>query len=69
MSLGRPGSVDDNPDLHDLIISLEGAGITVVVAAGNDPSLDASNRFQLVILRSLRLRVPLRRRARISVAS
>mgnify|MGYP003694477833 CR=1 FL=1 len=26
MSLGRPGSVDDNPDLHDLITSLEDCG-------------------------------------------
>jgi len=45
MSLGRPGSVDDNPDLHDLIISLKTAGIAVVVAAGNDPSLDASQQI------------------------
>jgi subtilisin len=45
MSLGRPGSVDDNPDLHDLITSLETAGITVVVAAGNDPSLEASEQI------------------------
>jgi subtilisin len=45
MSLGRPGSVDDNPDLHALIALLEGAGITVVVAAGNDPSLEVSGRI------------------------
>ena len=45
MSLGRPGSVDDNPDLHDLMISLETAGITVVVAAGNNASLDASEQI------------------------
>jgi subtilisin len=45
MSLGRPGSVDDNPDLHNLIISLETAGITVVVAAGNDPSLEAGEQI------------------------
>jgi subtilisin len=45
MSLGRPGSVDDNPDLHGLITSLETAGITVVVAAGNDPSLEASQQI------------------------
>ncbi len=45
MSLGRPGSVDDNPDLHDLITSLKTAGITVVVAAGNDSSLDASEQI------------------------
>lgn len=45
MSLGRPGSVDDNPDLHGLITSLETAGITVVVAAGNDPTLEASEQI------------------------
>ena len=45
MSLGRPGSVDDNPELHTLITNLEGAGITVVVAAGNDPSLDVSQQI------------------------
>jgi subtilisin len=45
MSLGRPGSVDDNPDLHDLMTSLKTAGITVVVAAGNDPSLEASEQI------------------------
>jgi subtilisin len=45
MSLGRAGSVDDNPDLHDLITSLETAGITVVVAAGNDASLEASGQI------------------------
>ena len=45
MSLGRAGSVDDNPDLHDLITSLETAGITVVVAAGNDASLEASEQI------------------------
>jgi len=45
MSLGRPGSVDDNPDLHDLITSLATAGIAVVVAAGNDASLEASQQI------------------------
>ena len=45
MSLGREGSVGDNPDLHALITALEGAGITVVVAAGNDPSLDVSEQI------------------------
>ena len=45
MSLGRPGSVDDNPAMHDLITSLEAAGIIVVVAAGNDPSLEASEQI------------------------
>jgi subtilisin len=45
MSLGRPGSVDDNPDLHTLITNLELAGLTVVVAAGNDPSLEVSQQI------------------------
>ena len=42
MSLGRPGSVDDNPSFHDLIMSLEAAGVAVVVAAGNDASIEIS---------------------------
>ena len=45
MSLGRPGSVDDNPDMHNLIVALEGAGITVVVAAGNDASVDVGSQI------------------------
>ena len=45
MSLGRPGSVDDNPDLHTLIAALEGAGITVVVSAGNDAALEVSGQI------------------------
>ena len=42
MSLGRPGSVDDNPSFHDLIKSLEAAGVAVVVAAGNDATAEIS---------------------------
>ena len=42
MSLGRPGSVDDNPAFHDLIVALEDAGVTVVVAAGNNASVEVS---------------------------
>jgi subtilisin len=45
MSLGRQGSVDDNPDLHALIIQLEAAGVTIVVSAGNDPSLEVSDQI------------------------
>jgi len=45
MSLGRPGSVDDNPDMHDLMVALEGAGITVVVAAGNDAATEVSGQI------------------------
>jgi subtilisin len=45
MSLGRPGAVDDNPAMHDLIVAVEGAGLTVVVAAGNDPTVDVSSQI------------------------
>jgi subtilisin len=45
MSLGRPGSVDDNPDMHDLIVELQGVGITVVVAAGNDAAVEVSGQI------------------------
>jgi subtilisin len=42
MSLGRSGTADDNPAFHDLIHSLEAAGVAVVVAAGNDASAEIS---------------------------
>jgi subtilisin len=42
MSLGRPGNVDDNEALRDLIVALEAAGVAVVVSAGNDASVEAS---------------------------
>ena len=42
MSLGRAGSVNDNPSFHDLIKALESAGVAVVVAAGNDASAEIS---------------------------
>ncbi len=42
MSLGRPGNVDDNDALRDLIAALEAAGVAVVVSAGNDASVEAS---------------------------
>jgi subtilisin len=45
MSLGRAGSVDDNPVMHDLIVALEGAGITVVVAAGNDAAVEVGSQI------------------------
>ena len=45
MSLGRPGAVDDNPLMHDLVVALEGAGITVVVAAGNNAAADVSGQI------------------------
>ncbi|MDX1811539.1 MAG: S8 family serine peptidase [Gammaproteobacteria bacterium] len=45
MSLGREGSVNDNPMLHTAIIDLYNAGIVVVVAAGNDPYLEVKNNI------------------------
>jgi subtilisin len=42
MSLGRPGSADDNTAFHDLVTSLQAAGVAVVVAAGNDASAEIS---------------------------
>jgi subtilisin family serine protease len=42
MSLGRPGTVDDNPAMRDLFGALDAAGVSVVAAAGNDPAADAS---------------------------
>jgi subtilisin len=43
MSLGRDASADDSA-LHIAIQSLYNAGIAVVVAAGNDPSLEAKDQ-------------------------
>ena len=36
MSLGRTGTVGDNPAMHTLITQLTAAGVAVVVSAGND---------------------------------
>ncbi len=44
MSLGRPGSIGDNPSLRTAVQSLVGKGITVVVAAGNDCGLEAKDQ-------------------------
>ena len=45
MSLGRPGTLDDNPALRELIRVLkEGMGIAVVVAAGNDSGQEVSGQ-------------------------
>jgi len=44
MSLGRDGTVDDNPALRSVIQALYNQGITVVVAAGNDPSMEVSQQ-------------------------
>jgi subtilisin family serine protease len=45
MSLGRPGTVGDNPALHALVSAIVDAGITIVVAAGNDPSTEVSGQI------------------------
>jgi len=44
MSLGRDGSVNDNPVLRTAIQNLYNAGITVVVAAGNDGSKEVTTQ-------------------------
>lgn len=45
MSLGRPGSVDDNPAMRDLIAALDAAGVSVIASAGNDASVDVSTQI------------------------
>jgi subtilisin len=42
MSLGRPGTLDDNPALGQAIQALYALGITTVVSAGNDPGREVS---------------------------
>ncbi len=44
MSLGRPGTVDDDPELHAAVQGVTEAGITVVVAAGNDCDMEVSEQ-------------------------
>ncbi len=43
MSLGREGSLDDNPALRGAVAALYNAGIVVVVSAGNNQNLDVRN--------------------------
>ncbi|MEH6625711.1 MAG: S8 family serine peptidase [Motiliproteus sp.] len=45
MSLGRPGSIGDNPLLHQAIINLTDAGVSVVVAAGNSSTAVVSGQI------------------------
>ena len=42
MSLGRPGTLTDNPILRDAILDVVNAGVTVVVSAGNDAGTEVS---------------------------
>jgi len=44
MSLGRDGSIDDNTVMRTAVQKLYGAGITVVVAAGNDPTKEVKTQ-------------------------
>jgi subtilisin len=44
MSLGRPGTIEDNPLLRSVVVALYNVGITVVVAAGNDASKEISQQ-------------------------
>ncbi len=44
MSLGRPGSLGDNPLLRAAVQSLTGMGICVVVAAGNSATMTVSQQ-------------------------
>jgi len=45
MSLGRPGTVDDNPAMRDLFAALEAVGVSIVASAGNDASADVSGQI------------------------
>ncbi len=45
MSLGRPGSLNDNPALRTLVQSVRNLGITIVVAAGNDALSEISGQI------------------------
>lgn len=44
MSLGRAGTLGDNPVLHQAVATLTQLGIVVVVAAGNDPYSEVSQQ-------------------------
>lgn len=45
MSVGREGTLNDNADYKNLVQLVIDAGITVVVAAGNDVTLEVSNQI------------------------
>lgn len=45
MSLGRAGSVNDNPVYRDAITQVRDLGVSIVVAAGNDPSREVSQQI------------------------
>lgn len=45
MSLGRTGTIDDNPVMHTAIQNLVTAGITVITSAGNDQYSEVSQNI------------------------
>jgi subtilisin family serine protease len=45
MSLGRDGTVDDNPALHAAVQRLDTQGVAMVVAAGNDPTKEITQQI------------------------
>jgi len=45
MSLGRDGTVNDNPTLHAAVQKLDTQGVAIVVAAGNDPAKDITQQI------------------------
>jgi subtilisin len=45
VSLGRQGTIDDNPVLHAAIQSVVANGVAIVVAAGNDAALEVSQQI------------------------
>ena len=45
MSLGREGTVDDNPAMHTAIQNLYNTGISVITSAGNDPYTEVSQNI------------------------
>lgn len=44
-SLGRDGSLSDNPTLHAAVQNLVAAGVVFTAAAGNDPNKDTANHI------------------------
>jgi subtilisin len=44
MSLGRSGTLDDNPALRQAVQHLYNQGLVVVVSAGNDPAVEVSQQ-------------------------
>lgn len=45
LSLGRPGSIEDNPAMHAAFQNLTNAGISVVTSAGNDQYTEVSQNI------------------------